>query len=198
MSLFSLRLTQLLQLIPIETIFRSDYAEVKGTNQRLFTVDPKQRWRISPFILLLADVLLSSGESEMRHKVLATQIKRKISFLDSVPKMQKITLDLNFDWNNLARKVQTWIFAEWRTFRKGNSGIWKTEELVMMERVKSDCLLKPNLKSKLQSHSPCYLSCQFGYWKDPSFVLKSSVAKKKDYNGNIKILIMNNLLGRLI
>lgn len=68
-----------------------------------------------------------------------------------------------------------------------------------MVRVKSKCLLKPKLKSKPKNCSPLYLSCQFGHRKDLSFALKLSSVEKKnpDYNGDIKILIMESLDGRL-
>jgi len=64
-----------------------------------------------------------------------------------------------------------------------------------MERIKSNRLLKPKLKSKPQNRSPFYLSSQFGHRKDLSFALKLSVEKTLDYNGNIKILITERLLG---
>lgn len=67
-----------------------------------------------------------------------------------------------------------------------------------MERVKSNCLLKPKLKSKPKTHSLFYFSCQFGHRKDLSFALKLYAEKNLDYNGNIEILIMESLLGRLI
>lgn len=163
---------------------RSDSTEVNGMNQRLFTDDPKQSCPLSYWGLMLSSLLHWRIRNKpwvsslyhlyvMQHQK-ATQVEGKISFLVPVPKIKKIT----FDSNNLAKKVQTWIFAEWKNFRKGNSGIWKGERLVIMERVKSNCFLKPKLKSKPQNRSPFYLRCQFEHRKDLSFALKLSVGKK--------------------